>query len=445
MRVRNLVQHLSDLAVRARRKEYFDRVDRLRALGQSTLEEAAPTSVIGKPRVRLSHGGEAHAEVARFLRHSSYSTGEGTEVKSYFQQRWLDLLSGYLTNNPATAKTEDVDDGEIAAADVTGFSPPLQDQARRLTCLLCKHPCARRDNLTSHFEKMHVNKGTFSQEFPCPECRRRINPDCLITTSLHGVATSRRPTARRMRQTYARIHIRRSMRRSCAARFVDCTRRYRGWVNMSRAMSVPEQPAPSSQVLSPCLACRHRTLDAEQDVMIDGCPAWNAHISSAHGRVAESWSVGDSWNLGNKPKNQFMCLLYAVLLSGCPSLTQHYKRTHMRRGTVNRHFPCPECRRSRSDKPVQLITSASSWSNHVEKVHGINYMPLLRTDATAKEVKSRCPFCGLCFDQRGFYAHFRSRVCNGAASDIFTSAFPCLRCSRDEQGARETERVMIEG
>ena len=61
-------------------------------------------------------------------------------MKSYFQQRWLDLLSGYLTNNPAAVKTEDVDDGEVAAADLTGFSPPLQDQARRLTCLLCKKP-----------------------------------------------------------------------------------------------------------------------------------------------------------------------------------------------------------------------------------------------------------------------------------------------------------------
>lgn len=193
----------------------------------------------------------------------------------------------------------------------------------------------------------------------------------------------------------------------------------------------------------PCLACRHRTLDAEQDVMIDGCPAWNAHVSSAHGRVAESWSVGDSWEPGNKPKNQFMCLLCTVLLSGRTSLTQHYKRTHVRKGTFDRHFPCPECRRSRSDEPDQIITSASSRSNHVEKVHGINYTPLLRTDVTAKEAKSRCPFCGLCFDQRGFYAHFRSHVRDGAASDIFTSAFPCLRCNRDEQAARETERVRM--
>jgi hypothetical protein len=179
--------------------------------------------------------------------------------------------------------------------------------------------------------------------------------------------------------------------------------------------------------------------------MINGCPAWNAHVSSAHGRVAENWSVGDSWEPGNKPKNQFMCLLCTVLLSSRTSLTQHYKRTHVRSGTFDRHFPCPECRRGRSDEPDQIITSASSWSNHVERVHGINYTPLLRTDATAKEVKSRCPFCGLCFDQCGFYAHFRSHVRDGAASDIFTSAFPCLRCSRDEQGARETERVMIEG
>jgi len=49
--------------VTARRKGYFKRVDYLRALGVSTLEEATPTSVIGKVYVRISSGGEALNEV----------------------------------------------------------------------------------------------------------------------------------------------------------------------------------------------------------------------------------------------------------------------------------------------------------------------------------------------------------------------------------------------
>jgi hypothetical protein len=86
MRVHNLVQYLSNLAVRVRRKEYFERVDQLRALGQSTLEEAAPVLVNNKPYVRLSRGGKALNKVTRFLQQSSYSTGEGTKAKSYIQQ-----------------------------------------------------------------------------------------------------------------------------------------------------------------------------------------------------------------------------------------------------------------------------------------------------------------------------------------------------------------------
>jgi hypothetical protein len=57
--------------------------------------------------------------------------------------------------------------------------------------------------------------------------------------------------------------------------------------------------------------------------------------------------------------------------------------------------------------------------------------------------KSRCPFCGLCLQKRGFGAHFRSHVRDGAASAVFTPAFRCLCCRREEQDDCEKEGVMI--
>ena len=65
MQIRNLIQYLSGLAVKARRSEYFERVNRLRALGQSTLEEVAAAVVSRTNHVRLCRGGEALNEVVR--------------------------------------------------------------------------------------------------------------------------------------------------------------------------------------------------------------------------------------------------------------------------------------------------------------------------------------------------------------------------------------------
>jgi hypothetical protein len=107
MQLRNLIQYLSDLTVKVRRSEYFERVDRLRALGQSTLEEAATAAVSRTNHVKLCRGGEALNEVARFIRRYGYSTDEAKVAKPYCQERWLDLLFGYLTNQLAVAKTED--------------------------------------------------------------------------------------------------------------------------------------------------------------------------------------------------------------------------------------------------------------------------------------------------------------------------------------------------
>ena len=63
--------------------------------------------------------------------------------------------------------------------DLTGASKPPQDQTSH-TCFLCRSSFSSRDALTVHYKAMHVDKGTFNQDFPCPECRRSGKPDHLI-------------------------------------------------------------------------------------------------------------------------------------------------------------------------------------------------------------------------------------------------------------------------
>ena len=59
-KIKRLIENLSRQAVVKMRTEYFERVDRLRALGQSTSEEAASAAIATSraKHVRLCRGGE---------------------------------------------------------------------------------------------------------------------------------------------------------------------------------------------------------------------------------------------------------------------------------------------------------------------------------------------------------------------------------------------------
>jgi hypothetical protein len=69
--------------------------------------------------------------------------------------------------------------------------------------------------------------------------------------------------------------------------------------------SVTGQPALSFTTAFPCLCCSRDEQgdDEKQSVMIDGCSAWDAHVSVAHGEVARIWTV-ESYIAVRKRKRQ---------------------------------------------------------------------------------------------------------------------------------------------
>src|ERR1700733_10152563 len=69
-----------------------------------------------------------------------------------------------------------------------------------------------------------------------------------------------------------------------------------------------------------------------------------------------------------RQKGAYVLLMWTfTFLSVYP---QHIARRCMsKKGTFSQPFLCPECCRSQSNMLDHLITSASSWSSHVEKVH----------------------------------------------------------------------------
>ena len=82
MKLRNLLRNLSDQVVKLRREEYFERVDRSRALGHSTSGEAATATVPRAKHARLCYGGEALDEVARFVQRYKCSSDEREKVET---------------------------------------------------------------------------------------------------------------------------------------------------------------------------------------------------------------------------------------------------------------------------------------------------------------------------------------------------------------------------
>ena len=62
------------------------------------------------------------------------------------------------------------------------------------------------------------------------------------------------------------------------------------------------------------------------------------------------------------------------------ALTRHCKSAHFKNDKVDLPFSCPQCRRCGMPE-FWIAGGALAWSGHVERVHGKQHAPNLRTDA----------------------------------------------------------------
>ena len=127
------------------RTKYIERVDRLRALRQSTSEEAARASVgvgsgLETKHVRLYYRGEALEQVARYIRlYDAIAEEKSGRPNTPYSKNWyLELLVGYLINQPAVLKLQkEHDKGEVMVTEATSAARPSLDEGKH-TCLLCR-------------------------------------------------------------------------------------------------------------------------------------------------------------------------------------------------------------------------------------------------------------------------------------------------------------------
>lgn len=456
-RLKRLVESLSKQAVKHMRTKYFERADRLRALGQSTLDETASAvaAVLQRKHVNPCHGGEALEQLTRYIQlYNDTAKDDTIRPKAPYSKDWyLELLVGYLTNQPVVAKMQEV----------TGVARLSQDKQRH-TCLLCRQAYESLDSLTGHCKNMHVKKGGFDRPFPCPECRRCGSPDDHLITSpsswschvemFHGcenapmLRTDPHPTnlETKLSCPFCGLYVREGI-----------------GFNVHRTSHVRDRAA--STVFAspfPCLACRNEQVgDRKQDIMIDGCSAWNEHVSLAHADADGNWFVeGPSELPGSSDYNETaLCLLCDDRrpFASHKYLTTHCNTVHVKNGKkFDKPFLCPECRRC--NMPDHSIISPSLWSSHVAMVHGRENMPKLRTaprptldetkqDAPRNHVRESQPLkvlpsipnnntkavCFLCDNMRSFYskgnltAHCKT---THLKTGRFKKPFLCPECRR---------------
>ena len=171
-----------------------------------------------------------------------------------------------------------------------GVSSAPSESNKTAICLLCEDrpSFTFKFNLTAHCKMKHVETGRFNKAFPCPECRRLGNPEHLITTpwswSSHVETAHHRDNAPTLR-TDPR-----------PPQMMLCP--FYGLISSGKHQSGHVRDGATSTIILspfPCLACRkdsRSSSSSNQDVMIDGCSAWNAHVFSAHDEKSEVWTVG---------------------------------------------------------------------------------------------------------------------------------------------------------
>jgi len=292
--LRSLIMSLSSLKTEAKRKEYFDNVDRLRALGLNPAAEmpATPNSktapgevASGASAQRVRRCDPAAAQIGRFLQ-SHIQEPDEDEPAEALSERFMNLLLRHLTRRPeleAESSSEAEAEAEAEAGSPkheegdAGLGEGEVNEKEQPRCLFGCGSFCHRQSLTRHYKQIHVVKGTFDQPFPCPECRRQGMQDSWIANGtsewsnhverFHGkIHTPNFPSHAGLAEELARCLI-------CGGSFS----RGRGLTKHFRSTHVRkegkfEQPFP-------CPGCRRL---GKEDAWIDGLSAWSHHVASVH-------------------------------------------------------------------------------------------------------------------------------------------------------------------
>ncbi|KAI1340623.1 hypothetical protein F5Y15DRAFT_45409 [Xylariaceae sp. FL0016] len=157
------VRHiLADSLLKQLRKEYFEDVDRRRAMGELTLKAA--DHGVNPFKTFDPEGARAAAAIGHYMQTEDDSA---EQVSS----RLLDLYVAHVQRRPA---------GVHALLGGNAQPPERSHSGGKHRCLFGCGSFTNRGNLTKH-NTGHYNQGYFDHPFPCPECQQLGNKAHMIS------------------------------------------------------------------------------------------------------------------------------------------------------------------------------------------------------------------------------------------------------------------------
>lgn len=323
VKLNNLLKTLSQLKLEDNRFKYFERVDRLRARGLSTIDVC--------PRDESSVLLANHTTtVSRLLEIpvDRQSTDCDLRTRSY-----ICALLGYLTNAPVATSFKDKAEDE---EEKTGTNTDDR-QKKRTRCLLCRTPCCDRSALTKHCRAKHTEETTFSHPFPCPEC--------LLLGRGGVIIGGPREWSNHVEIVHGKIYTPNwypqpaSSKQPCPVCPSELTTKARLISHINRHIQSHAFAWPSS--------CQHCTCSKSADVYLKTKWEWLAHIQMYHMPSAH------------------LCMLCGYLCSTSSGLTRHISAHD---SDFQSPFHCPAC--ERQGNPKTIIDGRASWHAHLIMVHG---------------------------------------------------------------------------
>ena len=279
---------LSSLKVQVRRKEYFDNVDRSRALGLKPTAEMAPSEAAsGTSAQRMRRCDVAADQIRRFLRSHIQAPDEYQHAEAR-SERFMNLLLGYLTRRP---EPETLSSSSSEADAGAGGTPKVEEgdadlgegkgnEKERPRCLFGCGIFCHRQSLTRHYREIHDKNGTFNKPFPCPECHRQGMGDSWI-------ANGKSEWSNHVERFHGKIHTPNFPTHACPAEELAscliCGRSFsrgRGLTRHFRLIHIQKEGKFGQPF--PCPGCRRL---GKEDAWIDGLSAWSDHVASVHGEA----------------------------------------------------------------------------------------------------------------------------------------------------------------
>lgn len=186
--VRSKQQRLANRMIEEKRKQYFNKADKLQALGES-VKKAFPNANNRNNRKSISYTAKAYLAMYRTTSISKFMHKDNLD-NGVQQQKFINMVFEFLAHRPANTDYIFKDLIKKANGTAPHYIKPAIKLKRNYRCLFGCQALSERHCLTKHTENFH--KPSFKTPFYCPECQQRRFSPVVIKNLDHWYAHAER-------------------------------------------------------------------------------------------------------------------------------------------------------------------------------------------------------------------------------------------------------------